>query len=91
MITPKRYELWNGKEVVGYYNSNFEICGRRLIVPEQSMLKQKYGSALKTIEVPIITRIISNDGVDVHFRIVLDVRCKSARQIKILNGHHQCP
>lgn len=87
MITGYQYELWNGKEVVGHYHSVERVVGSQLHVFTGSVLKQKYGVKPKTIIVPITTRIISDDGMDVHLRVVLDVRRKSKRQINILGGN----
>lgn len=86
MIIRYAYELWNGREVVGYYSSQFKIKGAFLIVPTISVFKQKYGSKVKEIKVPMTTRNIFNNGIDVHIRIVLDVKRKSKNQIRFLMG-----
>lgn len=80
------YELWNGKEVVGHYVSMSPLYGRTLAVPELPPLKQSYFRKIKRIEVPIITRVVSDDGVTMTVRIVLDVSKKSKRQIELLKG-----
>lgn len=90
MITGYAYELWNGKEVVGHFHSLTKIYGRSLVVPETGMFKRSYFRKHPQIEVPIITRVISDNGIDVHYRICLDVRKKSKRQIEILK-RSTCP
>lgn len=80
------YELWNGKEVVGFYRVLLPLQGKELYVPEFSMLKEPYGASRSVIKVPITWRIISRTHCDVTFRTVLDVRRKSARQIEILRS-----
>lgn len=84
MIRTYNYELWNGKKVLGYYSSIHQLCGNRMVVYETSTLKQSYKSYPKTFEIPITTRIVSYDGIDMLSRIVLDVRKKSKRQIDIM-------
>lgn len=84
MIRTYSYELWDGKKVVGHYNSISQMRGKVLLVPEVSMFKQPYGTKERIIEVPVLVREVANDGVDVTFRICLDVRRKSKRQIEII-------
>ena len=86
MIQTYQYELWNGKEVVGHYCTQYKLYGRFLVVPTMSLLKQPYRSKCEEILFPITYRIVSDNGVERLTRIVLDVRRKSKRQIDILTG-----
>lgn len=86
MITGYKYELWDGKKVIGYHQSFSLYSGKYLVIPELSEFKRPYNRKLKEFKVPIIMRIVSNSGIDVHLRTVLDVRRKSRRQIKILES-----
>jgi len=84
MATSYSYELWDGKKVVGHFNASFPLCGAHVVVPEVSTLKQRYGTRVKYIKVPMATRVVSDNGVDRLIRLVLDVRKKSNRQIRVL-------
>jgi hypothetical protein len=75
-----KYELWKGKKMVGLLLSTDKIVGHEFIVPE------KIGNKIQKITLPISFRVISDDGVDVHYRRVLDVTKKSKRQINSLMG-----
>lgn len=86
MILPYKYELWDGRKVVGYYYSMCSIRGKFVSVSEVSELKRGYGHRYDTIDVPVITRIVSQTATDTTFRVVLDVRKKSRRQIDILKS-----
>jgi hypothetical protein len=82
------YDLWNGKEVVGTYSSMSELAGNTLIVPYLSEFKQGYNKKIKNIKLPLIVRVVS---VNIHrgevtYRLALDVRRKSKRQIAFLTG-----
>ena len=79
------YELWDGKAVVGIYSSRYKLAGDHIIIYEISILKQKYNSKPKVIKVPLLIRQVNNDGIDFNYRLVLDVKKKSKRQIRILN------
>ena len=79
------YELWNGKKVVGTVGSSHPFYGNYVLFPELAMFKQPYNQKPKQIKVPIIRRLISDDGINIHFRVCLDVRRKSKRQIKIIS------
>jgi hypothetical protein len=80
------YDLWNGKEVVGQYNATFPLAGDYIIVQETSAFKQFYSQKPKVIRVPLVFLVKQDDGVEIVFRKVLDVRRKSKRQIDILRG-----
>lgn len=84
MIKNYRYELWSGKKAVGYYDAFAPILGNHLIVPEDSIFKRGYRKKRATIKVPIMSVAISDDGIDLVIRRVLDVSRKSHRQIEIL-------
>jgi hypothetical protein len=86
VITGYSYELWDGEKVLGHYQSLFPIYSNHLVVPELTTLKQPYSKKVRQIKVPVTSRIISDTKVDIHIRIVLDVRRKSKRQIQILKG-----
>lgn len=86
MPTYYAYELWNGKKVIGYYNSQYQLQGLSVVIPTISELKRLYGRTYETITVPLGVRCISNDGIDSVYRLYLDVRRKSKRQIKIIRG-----
>ena len=79
MPTKYRYELWNGKEVVGCYVSiNNLLLGDHLIIPD--------GFEGKQIKIPIIYRMTYQDHQDTHLRVCLDVSKKSKRQIEIIKS-----
>lgn len=81
-----KYELWNGQECLGYFSTCFPLRGVHLVVPEVPEFKAKYRRKRKVISVPIINRVVSDNGVDLVLRKVLDVRRKSKRQIGLLKG-----
>jgi len=85
MPTEYKYELWNGKEVVGYFYSTFTLFGRYVHIPETSVFKQSYYTETKSITVPLIERVVSQTATDRLTRVVLDVRRKSKRQIEIIS------
>lgn len=72
------YELWNGKKVLDIIKSDKVFLGKYVFFPD---LKKR-----KRIKVPLITRIVYEDGVNFHFRFCLDVRRKSKKQIQIICG-----
>lgn len=84
MSTIYSYELWNGKEVVGYFNALFRVQGTHVIIPTISEYKREYGRTCEKIKVPISSRVLYYNGIDTYTRIVLDVRKKSQRQIDII-------
>lgn len=86
MFVGYTYEVWNGKKVIGRYNISSSILGRFLIVPEVSIFKQSYYKKATYIRVPVIYQFVSDNGIEVTYKRVLDVRKKSKRQIKILIG-----
>lgn len=86
MSTQYLYELWNGKECVGYHSSMFLLLGKFIVVPETPILKQLYNKKLKTVTAPLIYRVVDDNGVDIISRRVIDVRRKSKRQIAVLVG-----
>ena len=86
MPTSYRYELWNGKKVVGYYDCYSQILGHHVVVWEESTLKQSYYKKARSILVPLTCRVIVSNHSDTLVRTVLDVRRKSKRQIALLQG-----
>jgi hypothetical protein len=84
MPTILTYELWKGEQVVGHYYSTSPVMGTTLIIPEISSLKQPYDQKIKEIHIPISWRHVSDDGVTMTFKRVLDVTKKSKRQIRII-------
>lgn len=84
MNTGYRYELWNGKEVVGYYHSPSRLFGKKLIIAAVSELKAVYGKTYEQITVPIVHRTITSSHSDITIRQVLDVRKKSPRQLDLI-------
>lgn len=82
------YELWNGKEVVGYYGSVSPLLGLTITVYELPILKQPYGVKAKTIICPVIFRRVDEKPyIEWTTRRCIDVRKKSKRQIAILASH----
>lgn len=55
-----RYEIWNGKKVLAHHESSYLIAGQNFF-------------QFKEFNIPVNTRIMKNDGVDVLVRFVLDV------------------
>ena len=81
----KKYDIWNGKKVIGSYESNDILQGKSLTIMYNSRVNLKSKTLyLGTIEIPIITRLVHDDGVEYLVRRCLDVRKKSKRQIKII-------
>lgn len=84
MPTIYMYELWNGKKSLGHYVTQSRLIGKELHVPMYGCLKQPYNKKWEIIKVPIIYRLMKDNGVDCTMRRCLDVRRKSKRQIEIL-------
>lgn len=84
MVIPYIYELWNGKEVVGYLHTTRRLHGKFAEFRTVSTFKQPYGRKTPFIKVPLIFRTISTTHSDFHYRQVLDVRKKSKAQIELL-------
>lgn len=87
MATEYNYPIWDGKTIIGYYNSSSQLFGNFIEIFEVSPFKQKYKVKPKTIKIPIITSIVENTGVRITMEFRLDVRRKSQRQINIILGH----
>lgn len=84
MVTGYSYDIWNGKKVIGSYWSDCRLHGRELVVPAVSEFKREFGKRYETIMVPLISRLVYDDGVEYRVRISLDVRRKSKRQLKLI-------
>ncbi len=84
MVTGYNYELWNGREVVGVYNSMSPLFGDYLVVPQLSIYKQPYNRKMKLDKFNLEARYIKVSHSDTLIRIVIDVRRKSKRQIERL-------
>lgn len=83
MIPTYRYELYDGKKVIGIYYINFKLTGKfRYFFIGPSLLKR--GKTYEMISVPIGYRMILDNGVDYTIRRFLDVKRKSKRQKKLL-------
>ena len=78
------YPIWNGKKIIGYFRWSNRLFGVSVVIPVNSILKQKYGKNIETISVPLVRRVLNDDGVRYTVETALDVRRKSERQIKIL-------
>lgn len=86
MPTHYAYELWNGKVVLGHYGTQFPLQGLSVVIPTISELKRIYDRTYETITVPLRMRLVSDNGVDFTYRLYLDVRRKSQRQIQLIRG-----
>ncbi len=86
MITGYSYDVWNGKEVIGHYFSMFRLSGTHIVIPAVSPFKESYFRKPEMIKIPLIPRMIYDDGVEIRYRITMDVRKKSKRQINIILG-----
>jgi hypothetical protein len=84
MPTAYRYELWNGKKVVGVYTTFAPIIGEFLIVPWLSTYKAPYNKAFKEVTFKTIKCVVSDNHVDLVLRTRIDVRKKSKQQIALL-------
>ncbi len=80
MAVPFEYELWDGHKVVGKICLPYEVTGKGIAILEEFILKQRYSQKLKEIKIPIIT--VKTDYKT--YRIMLDVRRKSPRQIALI-------
>lgn len=88
----KLIELWNGREVVGHLKLKHGLYGASLrLVFAPSPLRQLYGVKYPEVTVPIITRVVSDNGVDYVVRRCLDVRKKSKRQRELLKTYKPWP
>lgn len=78
------YDLWNGKKVVGQYNSYAEIklTGNSITIPVYD--NSKYVDRYEAITVPILYKLTKTDYKTSTVLICLDVSRKSKRQIKLL-------
>jgi len=85
---PISYELWNGKESVGYCRISGELLGKYVLIYSVSAYKQLYSRRAETIQVPISYRVVEKTGADTLLRTVLDVRKKSKRQIELLKAYN---
>jgi len=73
-----KYELWDGKKVVGYYQTENELSGTHIrIFP-------RLGDRWLEFTVPLTSRIVSSDYQDHLVRIVLNVKGKEKQQIAFL-------
>lgn len=80
-----KYELWNGKEVVGHYVVDYLLRGKSVTFTcSPGIFKEVYGKKYEQIVVPFIWRTVSDNGIDILSRLCLDVRRKSKRQLRIL-------
>lgn len=79
MVHGYTYGIWDGKTIIGQFNTFFPLYGRNVLIPYVSLLKQLYGKKYQSITVPI-HYLTEDDGVKVVMTRVLDVRKKSRRQ-----------
>ena len=86
MLTGYTYELWNGKKVVGHKTTMYPLLAEKFRQLEVSIFEQKYGQTPREIIVSISRRLLTDNGVDITYRRILDVSRKSKRQIKILKN-----
>lgn len=90
MNTGYEYELWNGKEVVGKVYADYPMSlasGDFLEIPEVPIFKQKYGCKVKTVRFKLRCRTIESYR-DITYRLCIDVRRKSKRQIDLLKKYY---
>lgn len=80
------YELWNGKKAVGSFRSRQRLIGAFMALPEplSAFGRKPRGGKLTLLKVPLLYRIVSDNGIDIHYRLCLDVRRLSKRQRQIL-------
>jgi len=84
----KQIELWDGKKVIATIplSTNLLFGKTAILCFAPSELKRVYGKRYETIELPILYRCVSDNGMDYTIRRCLDVRKKSARQIALIKG-----
>lgn len=87
MPTGYIYELYKAGKIIGTYWSSNKLVGKFLVVPELHTLKERYSTRPKMIEVPLVSHVVYDDGVEYRVRMRLDVSKKSKRQIDILQGY----
>jgi hypothetical protein len=64
-----RYEIWDGKQVLSHFESS------RMLADEILNFKE--------FKIPVGTRILKNDGVDILVRFVLDVSQMKADELDL--------
>lgn len=76
------YELWDGKESCGEYVSTNLINDKYIIFVDGTVNEngRKNGEERRDLVVPVIERMVFYDGINTHYRTVLDVRQKSQDQ-----------
>lgn len=80
-----RYEIWNGKKMLGHHKTKMALWGAKyLVFPYESWDKKTNTNTIKSVNIPISYRKIFDDGVDITYRIILDVKGISAKEIKML-------
>lgn len=84
MPTRYTYEMWKGDKLIGSITTLSPLMGRFLYVPEVIVLKALYSQKRTIIEIPISWKLVSDDGVNVTQKRILDVSRKSNRQIKLI-------
>lgn len=73
------YDVWDGKKVIGHFHSGSPIHGKFVAIPQTGKPWD--------IFIPIIWREIPGTPIERVFRVTLDVRRKSKRQIAIILTH----
>jgi hypothetical protein len=84
MITGYSYEVWSGKKCLGTLYSGSPLNGASVQIPEVSEFKRPYNQKPKWITLPISSRVVYDNGVDLLVRTILCAKGKSARQISLL-------
>jgi hypothetical protein len=74
-----RYEFWNGKRVIGYYEHKYQIRGTYC-----PFTYLKKNGQIDSVLVPLGFRTISDVFPDVHQRWVLDVSKLSKKDLTVL-------
>lgn len=79
------YEIRKSNKIIGYKTLIEPVRGLFLVIPAESIFKQKYGRRYEHIKIPIGYEI-KDDGVTVSTTRFLDVSRKSQRQIDLILG-----
>lgn len=84
MPTTYDYPVYKSGELIGYFCVSMPLRGTSVVVPEEPLLKERYGRRLRTITIPIKTRVSVDSVVRYTVEFYLDVTHKSNRQIELL-------
>ncbi len=84
MPTVYVYDFWNGRALVGSVSLPFPLQGTSVTFGEYSALKRPYTGKIGKVVLPVRIIQISDDGITVVYKLVLDIRRKTKRQLEVV-------